>query len=1140
MRLKSIKLAGFKSFVDATNVPFPKAMTAVVGPNGCGKSNIIDAVRWVLGESSAKNLRGDAMTDVIFNGSSGRKPVSQASVELVFDNNDGTATGPVAQYAEIAVKRLVTRDGQSQYFLNGSRCRRRDITDIFLGTGLGPRSYAIIEQGMISRLIESRPQELRVFIEEAAGISKYKERRKETENRIRHTRDNLERLTDVREELGAQLDKLRRQADAARRYRDYKKQERTNKGQLAALRFRRYQDAITTLSSEIRHYETELERFIAQSRGDEKAMVELKEAQHDAKGQVEQAQSRYYRLGSEIARAEQNLVNAKSRRSQLDEQLSRLQQRAEQARLTLAQDQERQAQADEELEMLTPELDELREQLAETKLQRESIEGRFRAQQQAMAERLQRQGQLQTRRQVLATRIENLKVNIARDQQRLAGFSSQDSEALVEVQMQLEEQQMHVDEQAEALEVTVLATAEAKAALSAAQGLLKSRQGQQRQAERALDTVHSRISQLSQLIEAAGGDSALPALDALPTLLSTLQIEGPWHKAAEQVLGTWLSARVGDDAPFLAISQSAAVLREGTLAAKAGTLAEKVTAPVALPWLNKVYLADSREAALATRANLGDDESVICSDGFWLGPGFVSTAPGQSQGLSLVADLDALNQQQPALQAALGEANALLDAAQQDIDTRQQQLEQAELLQQQAQQRQVEARQQLAILQSRLDGLTQQANARQQERQQLQGSIETQQLELAELGEEQLMLSEEAEMAEHQDDTEDLEPGLLQARNQEEQLRSQVQQLQIRFETLKSSRQALAESCQRADLQVAEVSEQLEALLEEQQMLDDPGQEQQSQLELWLAEHKEVEEHLGTLNQQLAELDERMAVLEEGQTAAFAKVQSMQSEIDKRRVEIEGHKVRADGAREQLDELEQELDAVLVSLTDQTEEALAKEIDRLVNAISRLGAINLAAIEEFEQQAERKQYLDEQDADLNSALETLENAIRKIDRETRAKFKDTFDVVNADLQRLFPKVFGGGSAYLELTGEDLLDTGVTIMARPPGKRNATIHLLSGGEKALTALSLVFAIFRLNPAPFCMLDEVDAPLDDANVERYCRLVREMSDSVQFIYISHNKVAMEMADQLTGVTMHEPGVSRIVAVDIEEAVALAEAG
>ncbi|WP_417360450.1 chromosome segregation protein SMC [Gallaecimonas pentaromativorans] len=1140
MRLKSIKLAGFKSFVDATNVPFPKAMTAVVGPNGCGKSNIIDAVRWVLGESSAKNLRGDAMTDVIFNGSSGRKPVSQASVELVFDNSDGTATGPVAQYAEIAVKRLVTRDGQSQYFLNGSRCRRRDITDIFLGTGLGPRSYAIIEQGMISRLIESRPQELRVFIEEAAGISKYKERRKETENRIRHTRDNLERLTDVREELGAQLDKLRRQADAARRYRDYKKQERTNKGQLAALRFRRYQDAITTLSSEIRHFETELERFIAQSRGDEKAMVELKEAQHDAKAQVEQAQSRYYRLGSDIARAEQNLVNAKSRRSQLDEQLSRLQQRAEQARLTLAQDQARQSEADDELEMLSPELDELREQLAEARLNRESLEGRHRAQQQALAQRLQRQGQLQTRLQVLATRIDNLKANISRDQARLANFAGHDNEALLELREQGEALRISQEEAAEAHDLARQQALQAKAAEQGAQQQLQECQNAQRQAERALDALNSRLSQLSQLIDAAGGKEELPTLAALPTLLSTLRIDGAWHRAAEQVLGSWLSARVGDDAPFLDASQSAALLRPGAMAAKAGTLAQVVTAPVALPWLNQVYLADNREQALARRESLGECESVITPDGFWLGPGFVSTAPGQSQGLSLVADLDALSAQQPALEDALAAASEQLEAAKARLVQCQQQAENAQRQEQLAQQQAQDARQQLAILQSRLASLEEQARARGEERAALVEAIAAQEQELAELGEEQLMLMEDAEQAEEQDTPEDLEPQLADARAQEEQLRGQAQQLQIRVETLKSQRQGLAESCQRAGMQVEEVTEQLEALLEEQQLLEEPGQDQQSQLELWLAEHKEVEEQLGTLNQRMAELDERMAVLEEGQAAAFSKVQSMQGEIDKRRLEIEGHKVRADGAREQLDELEQNIDEVLAALSDQTEEALAQEIDRLVNAVARLGAINLAAIEEFEQQAERKQYLDEQDADLNAALETLENAIRKIDRETRAKFKDTFDVVNADLQRLFPKVFGGGSAYLELTGEDLLDTGVTIMARPPGKRNATIHLLSGGEKALTALSLVFAIFRLNPAPFCMLDEVDAPLDDANVERYCRLVREMSDSVQFIYISHNKVAMEMADQLTGVTMHEPGVSRIVAVDIEQAVALAEAG
>ncbi|WP_336407734.1 chromosome segregation protein SMC [Gallaecimonas kandeliae] len=1126
--------------MDPTTVPFPKAMTAVVGPNGCGKSNIIDAVRWVLGESSAKNLRGDAMTDVIFNGSSGRKPVSQASVELVFDNHDGTATGPVAQYAEIAVKRLVTRDGQSQYFLNGSRCRRRDITDIFLGTGLGPRSYAIIEQGMISRLIESRPQELRVFIEEAAGISKYKERRKETENRIRHTRDNLERLTDVREELGQQLDKLRRQADAARRYRDYKAQERTNKGQLAALRYRRYQDAITQLMGEIRHFETELERFIAQSRGDEKAMVALKEAQHDAKAKVESAQGRYYRLGSEIARAEQNLLHAKGRRGQLEEQVSKLRQRMELARQTLAEDEQRLEEADEELAMLAPEFEERREQLAEARLEREALEGRHRAQQQALAARLQRQGQMQTRLSVLATRIDNLGANIQRDSERLAAMAGQDDEALFEARERLAEQQELALEAAEAWEAARLQSQAGRERLTGAKDELKARLEAQRQAERGLDGQLSRIQQLRALV-AASRQEAVPGLDALPSLLSRLQVQAPWHQAVEQVLGAWLQAAVGDDSPFVELTQAALLLRPGQHQPKPGSLGAQVQSPVPLPWLDKVRTAPDRAAALALRAELAADESVVCADGFWLGPAFLATAPGQGQGLSLVADLEALEAGLPALEEALAGAEAGLEGAEAAVQAGEVELETLLLAEQGAQQGNQEARQQLAILQARLGDLEAQARARQAEKALLTEALEAQRLERQELMEERLMLEEEAEQGQDGDDAHpDLEPELAEARALEEQLRGESQQLQIRLETLKSRRQGLLESSQRAAAQVEEVTEQMEALREEQQLLEEPGCEQQEQLALWLAEHREVEELLGRLNGELAELDERLVLLEDGQAAAFTKVQALQGEIDRRKVEIEGNKVRADGAREQLDELEQDLDQVLASLGDQDEETLAKEIDRLVNAVARLGAINLAAIEEFEQQAERKQYLDAQHDDLNEALETLENAIRKIDRETRAKFKDTFEVVNADLQRLFPKVFGGGSAYLELTGDDLLDTGVTIMARPPGKRNATIHLLSGGEKALTALSLVFAIFRLNPAPFCMLDEVDAPLDDANVERYCRLVREMSDSVQFIYISHNKVAMEMADQLTGVTMHEPGVSRIVAVDIEEAVALAEAG
>ncbi|WP_406663577.1 chromosome segregation protein SMC [Gallaecimonas sp. GXIMD1310] len=1142
MRLKSIKLAGFKSFVDATTVPFPRAMTAVVGPNGCGKSNIIDAVRWVLGESSAKNLRGDAMTDVIFNGSTGRKPVSQASVELVFDNSDGTATGPVAQYAEIAVKRLVSRDGQSQYFMNGSRCRRRDITDIFLGTGLGPRSYAIIEQGMISRLIESRPQELRVFIEEAAGISKYKERRRETENRIRHTRDNLERLSDVREELGLQLDKLRRQADAARRYRDYRQQERAAKGQLAALRCRRYLDTIATLEGEIRQFETELERFIAQSRGDEKALLTLKEQQHDTKAKVEQAQSRYYRLGSDIARAEQNLVNVQSRQQQLNEQLARLQQRADQARQTLSADQQRLSEAEQELALLAPELEERAEALAEARLHREDIEQQQQQQQRAVQARLQRQAQWQTRLQVLATRIDNVQANISRDQAQLATFTHEQDDAMAEAKAAATE----AAEQAAQTSAAVAAASEALQQAEAEQQRLAERLEQQRdiahQAQRERDNLQQRISQLDELIVAQGQGDLPPALAALPPLLAKLSVAPGWQLAVEQALGRWLQGRVGEqDAELSEQGEAVTLLRTSPWQGRPGSLGEKVQSPVPLPWLDNILLATDRQQALAQRASLTAEQSLICADGFWVGPHFLSTAPQVLQGLSLVTDREQLQGRQAELNAACNLADEQLEQARAAATAAQQALVAARQQYQQCQQQHQQASQTLAVCQSKADELASHQARVVANRQQLAERIAEQQAECEALLEEQFLLEEEAtEQADDNSSEPDLSGQLEQARASEEQQRQHHQQLAIRLESVRSGRHGLVESCQRAQQQADEINDQCQQLLEEREQLTEPDGSQRQQLELWLAEHKEVESLLTELNQQMAELDERMVLLEEGQAAAFSKVQSLQGEIDRRRMEMEGHKVRVDGAREQLAELEQDLDTVLASLTEQSEDGLAKELERLASAISRLGAINLAAIDEFEQQAERKRYLDEQDADLNDALETLENAIRKIDRETRAKFKDTFEQVNGDLQHLFPKVFGGGSAYLELTGDDLLDTGVTIMARPPGKRNATIHLLSGGEKALTALSLVFAIFRLNPAPFCMLDEVDAPLDDANVERFCRLVREMSDSVQFIYISHNKVSMEMADQLTGVTMHEPGVSRIVAVDIEEAVALAEAG
>ncbi|WP_341501483.1 chromosome segregation protein SMC [Gallaecimonas sp. GXIMD4217] len=1147
-------MAGFKSFVDPTTVPFPKAMTAILGPNGCGKSNVIDAVRWVLGESSAKNLRGDAMTDVIFNGSSGRKPVSQASVELVFDNSDGTAKGAYNQYGEIAVKRLVTRDGQSQYFLNGSRCRRRDITDIFLGTGLGPRSYAIIEQGMISRLIESKPQELRVFIEEAAGISKYKERRRETENRIRHTRDNLERLDDVREELGKQIDKLRRQADAARRYREYKASEREHKGLLAALRWRRHNDALQKLESEIRDLETDLEKFIAQSRGDDKAIIELKDAQHDRKDELEAAQSRYYRLGSDIARLEQSLTHASSRKQQLDEQIQRLQLRFEQAKETLAQDQLRQEEGAMQLEELQPELELLAEQLQEVRDRRQALEDRLNAARSAALDKERQQGQIRTQQQVLATRVEHGRAELARQQSALAalaGGDDQDELALLGEQR---------DEAAEALalaaqeqELDAEALAQCQAALDERKAMLRQRQEALRQAQRQEDECQARIQSLEALTESLTRDQDVDAalaglgLADSPSLLDAIQIEPQWQQALEQVLGSWLSARIGTLPDGL--GEAAVTLRllepgQGE-APQAGTLAGQIQSPVPLPWLNDIVLAESREQALAGRHELKRQQSFICPDGFWVGPNWVLTGP---EGQNWLAQVQALHDARAALptlsearqeaERALAQANAALGEAEQALARGQDQLRRAE-------QQQHEARQALSLLEHQHQSLQQRLADKARQQAELRERLDEQRLQLELLEEERLALDERLMLLEEQelgrDDQSGLEDELARLRDQEQQLAGRYQQQAISLEGVRSRLAGLTESRRRAQEQLEEIQDQQQALREERLMLDDPGNDQREQLALWLEQHREVEQDLERINAELAQLDERLAALEEGQAAAFARVQAMQGEIDKRRLDGEGHKIRAEQAREQLDELDQALDDLLPRLSDaHSEEGLTRELERLGNAIGRLGAINLAAIEEFEQQSERKQYLDAQHGDLVEALETLESVIRKIDRETKARFKETFDQVNGDLQHLFPKVFGGGSAYLELTGEDLLDTGVTIMARPPGKRNSTIHLLSGGEKALTALSLVFAIFRLNPAPFCMLDEVDAPLDDANVERFCRLVREMSETVQFIYISHNKVSMEMADQLTGVTMHEPGVSRIVAVNIEEAVALAEAG
>ncbi|MBY5982304.1 chromosome segregation protein SMC [Ferrimonas balearica] len=1152
MRLKQIKLAGFKSFVDPTKVPFPDQMTAIVGPNGCGKSNVIDAVRWVLGESSAKNLRGDAMTDVIFNGSSGRKPVSVASVELVFDNQAGRLEGQYASYAEIAVKRQVTRDGQSNYFLNGNKCRRRDITDLFMGTGLGPRSYAIIEQGMISRLIESKPHELRVFIEEAAGISRYKERRRETENRIRHTRENLERLTDVRSELGSQIERLRRQADAARRYRELKAQERTLHGELLALRWRELSGRMDDLNQVIQALETKKTQYESASAGDSATVTTLEQQRADLGAEVERCQQRLFALGSQITRLEQQILHNRQRRQQLEDEVRRNQVQAGSAEQSLASLAEEQQELEQSLELLEPEREALAEALETLVLSLEEAQEAFDALSDQRDAARDAQAQAQRAAQVAQTELAGL----ARESQQMATSAQRLAEQLAQWNPQLLEselaqvQEQH-DEAQTALEQAELAWHEAQQAREQAEAQRETCRQTLAQLNAEQVRLEAQMASLGTLLKAR--ETRLPApFDHLPRAWQQWQVDEGWASALEQVLSRPMQAVVGADEAQLpqgAMRMTAETARVPEAAHPWPRLLDKIQSPFNLaPWLNHIYCADSEAQAQSWLQQAGPEVSVVLADGRWLARGF-EAAPGQGSERPLTEIQSELSEAEQRLLGLSDEQHQAEQAEQVAVTA----LNQARDTETQRQRAAQQSRETLLTLQGKVENLQQRLEQQRQQR----ALLEEQQQELAlrqeelearqfELESQQEALAgqqaqAEATMAEVEQRSETARGALRQRQLERDQHQQRLQQLQLTLQGQQARLQGLAARRSQANEAQAQWQERCEQAREEQEALAEPLMEFEESLALELEQRALLEAELTERREALEEVNLTLAGLADSQRGQQAQLQAVVADLSRHQLEYEGLRVQAQGQLDLLAESEMQLKGILESLS--AEAAVNQwqaDLERVRERIKRLGAINMAAIEEYEQQSERKAYLDAQDADLTEALEVLEAAIRKIDRETRQMFRDTFDKVNADLGLLFPKVFGGGSAYLALTDDDLLNTGVTIMARPPGKKNSTIHLLSGGEKALTALSLVFAIFRLNPAPFCMLDEVDAPLDDANVGRFCRLVKEMSETVQFIFISHNKVSMEMADRLTGVTMHEPGVSRIVAVDIEEAAAMAQMG
>jgi chromosome segregation protein len=1168
MRLSNIKLAGFKSFVDPTTIHVPSNLVGVIGPNGCGKSNIIDAVRWVMGESSAKHLRGESMADVIFNGSSSRKPVGTASIELSFDNSDGTIGGQYAGYNEISIRRQVSRDGTSNYFLNNTRCRRRDITDIFLGTGLGPRSYSIIEQGTISRLIEAKPDDLRAFLEEAAGISKYKERRRETENRIKHTRENLDRLNDLLEEIDKQIEKLKRQSRAAERYKELKAEERQVKAELLALRYSAMHEETSSRQNQLQERELAMQAELAEQRRIEAELEKLRDSLTGANESFNTVQGHYYKLGADVARIEQAIQHNKESRQQQQQELSRAEQTLAEVEEHIRVDSNRLEQLARDIETNGPELMSTTERSGQSAAALKDAEQAMHAWQEEWNEFNQRAAERAQAAQVERTRLDHLDRHMQQLDERLQRMDAE-QQTLGDQAVAGELEQLAHESGAQETVVTDI-----KVSLDGAvRHITDVRTGleQQEQELAALQSVHhdthGQLVSLQTLQQAALGQRSeqvtgwltAQGMQGAPRLAQEIQVEPGWEHAVETALGFYLEAVCVDgldnvehmlgslEQGSVALFDTHATAAVNTPADKGVALGSKVTSSWSVgSLLDGIYVVDTLSQALANRSGLAAHESIITKEGIWVGSSWLRVARDTDEKAGVLEREREISE----LTAQVGAQATNVESLLQSVATARESLVSAESDRERLQDGYNLALRAASELRARLS--TVQARLEQQKARRDHVLMESEVLRTEKEGEVQAMTSSQQLLQEALDAVETLALEREERTRQQQHLSSvldetrerarsdqqSVHELALRAESMRTAQETTSQALTRMREQCQQLisrRDQLTAVLDQG---DTPIVELGAELEGLLSRRLEVENELGSARKQVEDIEHGTRELDQERVRKERSVSNQREQIEHDRMAWQEIKVRSDTLLEQINESGFEFQPLLDLVQEgATVDAWAEQADKLERRIQRLGPINLAAIEEYEEESKRKDYLDAQHADLIEALTTLENAIGKIDKETRSRFRETFERVNEGLQENFPVLFGGGQAYLELTGEDLLDTGVTVMARPPGKRNSTIHLLSGGEKALTAIALVFSIFRLNPSPFCMLDEVDAPLDDANVGRYCDMVRKMSEHVQFIFITHNKVTMEMANQLTGVTMHEAGVSRLVAVDVDEAVRLA---
>ena len=1169
MRLSYLKLSGFKSFVDPTTLHFPGDLVGIVGPNGCGKSNVIDAVRWVLGESKASELRGESMQDVIFSGSGTRKPSGRASVELVFENTEGRITGPWGQYSEIAVKRILTRDNQSTYWINNQAVRRKDVYDLFMGTGLGPRAYAIIGQGMISRVIESRPEELRVFLEEAAGVSKYRERRKETEGRLSDTRENLSRIEDIRLELEGQITRLEQQADVAQRYSDVVSRRDERQRWLWWTRRDEFVQSIEKMAAKRAEIELQIESQMALLRSTELELEQTRTAWQDANDQVHDAAQALYEINNEITRIEtdQRRLKENLERAVLDREAAMraidietmAQQEGETKRIA---DQEAFALADVALAEKREALEKVRAAMGPLEQTLASRNESLAAAQADLAAAQAELRALSDRHNDLSQRIRKLENRIEEQNRERTSIERVDPSAkpLIAAQRQeaLSSAQLAVTQLAEAENAIAAADIDREKTFNELQAAREALAHLQAQSE-ALKSLQAQIDAKDELRPWL----TRQGMDDRPRVWQNIKISDGWQNAVEAALADRVGAveigSMGQVAGFEKDLPPARLTLFSSEAARgrspaSDSLAQQVSGSGAAVDVVRDWLSDFRCAASVSEAirNANSGDGIwITREGHMASRGMVRFYAQEDHQAGMLArrnKIEQLDVQLRAQQLVADETGFAFQRAELALAERKKELG---ALRERAQNLQARAHE-LEMAELRLDEKIQRLETQDAS---LNASLAALRSELEELRREfgevsQLMedadsrVTEQSQESERQRELQESHAREVQsAREQQQAAEMAVNEALMAQRVAQEHRRAfeerMAESMGRLGLAREKLANAEHELQESQHALDS------SDLQPLLEQRVAREAATAAVREQADQLSQKLRTLDEQRVQTERAIEPLRQGLNQFDVDAAGARAGIEQIDEQLADhqlqvadIASELTAAFPDGKTPKPSSLHSEVQRLTKEIESMGPVNLAALSELEQSRERKQFLDSQAADLIAAVETLEDAIRKIDRETRTLLQDTFDTVNKNFGELFPRLFGGGEAKLVMTGEEILDCGVQVMAQPPGKRNTSIHLLSGGEKALTATALVFALFQLNPAPFCLLDEVDAPLDDPNTERFCNLVRHMSSSTQFVFITHNKIAMEMAQHLMGVTMQEQGVSRIVAVDLDAANAMAQ--